>query len=209
MYQLEKLNYLYQDIEPYIDTHTMALHYNKHTKKYLNNLNELLIKNKFNFSISMEDLAKEINKYSFEDQDSILFNLGGVLNHQLYFQCISEKKKDPEGILRKDLIEKYGSIPAFINELIKTAMKLRGSGYTFLEMDENNNLIIKNRKDQDSPLFTKNIPLFTVDLWEHAYYINNENDKEKYLKNFFEVSDFTYANKIYEQQKMTNESSIR
>lgn len=207
MYQLGKLNYLYQDIEPYIDTHTMALHYNKHTKKYLSNLNKLLLKNKFDFSISLEELAKNIDNYNFEEQEDIFFNLGGVLNHELYFKCISENKKYPEGLLKKDLIEKYGSIEDFIEEFIKTAMQLKGSGYTFLEIDKEGNLIIKNRKNQDNPLFTKNIPLFTVDLWEHAYYINYENDKERYLKNFFEVADFTYANKIYQQSKMTNEST--
>lgn len=201
MYQLEKLNYLYQDMEPYIDTHTMALHYNKHAKKYLSNLNQLLLKNKFNFSISLEELARNINNYNFEGQEDILFNLGGVLNHELYFKCISETKKDIEGILKKDLIEKYGAIEAFIEEFIKTAMKLKGSGYTFLEMDKSNNLIIKNRPNQDNPLFTKNIPLFAIDLWEHAYYINYENDKERYLKNFFEVADFTYANELYIKNK--------
>lgn len=201
MYQLEKLNYLYQDMEPYIDTHTMALHYNKHAKKYLSNLNQLLLKNKFNFSINLEELARNINNYNFEGQEDILFNLGGVLNHELYFKCISETKKDIEGILKKDLIEKYGAIEAFIEEFIKTAMKLKGSGYTFLEMDKSNNLIIKNRPNQDNPLFTKNIPLFAIDLWEHAYYINYENDKERYLKNFFEVADFTYANELYIKNK--------
>lgn len=188
-------------MEPYIDTHTMALHYNKHAKKYLSNLNQLLLKNKFNFSINLEELARNINNYNFEGQEDILFNLGGVLNHELYFKCISETKKDIEGILKKDLIEKYGAIEAFIEEFIKTAMKLKGSGYTFLEMDKSNNLIIKNRPNQDNPLFTKNIPLFAIDLWEHAYYINYENDKERYLKNFFEVADFTYANELYIRNK--------
>ena len=64
---------------------------------------------------------------------------------------------------------------------------------------------IKKYINQDSPLFIQSIPLFTVDLWEHAYYLNVENEKERYLNNFFEIADFTYANALYEKLKMTNE----
>ncbi len=196
MYKLDELNYLYQDLEPFIDTHTIGLHYNKHAKKYLANLNRLLKENNFDFSISLEELAKNINDYKFKNIDDILFNLGGVLNHNLYFKCMGEKREEISDLLKKDLIEKYGSIDEFIKEYISFAMKLKGSGYTFLEYDKNN-LVLRNRENQNSPLFEGNIPLFTVDLWEHAYYINYENDKEKYLDNFFQIADFSYANKLY------------
>lgn len=205
MYSLQKLTYLYQDLEPYIDTHTVALHFNKHTKKYLNNLNQLLKDNDFDFSISLEHLAKNIYHYHFKKQEDIIFNLGGVLNHELYFQCMAKQKKEPDGFLRKDLIEKYGSIKDFIQEFIQTSLTLKGSGYTFLEVDQIGNLKVQNYINQDSPLFIQSIPLFTVDLWEHAYYLNVENEKERYLNNFFEIADFTYANILYEKLKMTNE----
>ena len=198
MYKLDDLNYLYQDLEPYIDTHTMGLHYNKHSKKYLKNLNNLLKENNFDFSISLEELAKNINNYNFENIDNILFNLGGVLNHNLYFKCISKIKREVDGVLKKDLIEKYGSIDDFVKEYVSLAMKLKGSGYTFLEFD-NNSLVLRNRANQDSPFFNGSTPLFTVDLWEHAYYINYENDKERYLDNFFQIADFSYANKLYKE----------
>lgn len=196
MYKLDELNYLYQDLEPYIDVHTVGLHYNKHAKKYLMNLNRLLKENNFDFSVSLEELAKNIHHYKFKNMDNILFNLGGVLNHNLYFKCIGDKKEEVIGILKKDLIEKYGSIDDFIKEYVNLAMKLKGSGYTFLEFD-NNNLVLRNRENQNSPFFDGSIPLFTVDLWEHAYYINYENDKEKYLDNFFQIADFSHANKLY------------
>ncbi len=200
MYKLENLNYLYQDLEPYIDTHTMGLHYNKHAKKYLDNLNELLVENNFLFDVSIENLAKNINNYNFKNKDDILFNLGGVLNHNLYFKCMSKNKSKVEGILKKDLIEKYGSIKDFINEFINISLKLKGSGYTFLEVD-NDDLVIKNYTNQDNPIFSNNIPIFTVDLWEHAYYLNYYNDKKNYLDNFFEIADFSYANNLYSKIK--------
>lgn len=92
MYKLEDLNYLYQDLEPYIDTHTMGLHYNKHAKKYLNTLNQLLLENNFDFSILLTELAQKIDLYPWKNKEEILFNLGGVINHNLYFRSMNKKK---------------------------------------------------------------------------------------------------------------------
>lgn len=200
MYKLEDLDYLYQDLEPYIDTHTMGLHYNKHAKKYLNTLNQLLLDNNFDFSISMVELAQNIDLYSWDNKEDILFNLGGVLNHNLYFHSMNKKKIESAGELRNDLIKKYGGIDDFIKEFINISMKLKGSGYTFLELTPSG-LEITNYKNQDSPLFSLNVPLFTIDLWEHAYYINYNYDKKKYLENFFEIADFSIANHLYERIK--------
>lgn len=198
MYKIDDLNYLYQDLEPYIDTYTMGLHYNKHAKKYLDTLNELLIEESFDFSINLTELARKINSYSWKNKKDIIFNLGGVLNHNLYFHSMNKNKIECNGLLRKKLLEKYGTIDNFIREFISTSMKLKGSGYTFLEINSIG-LNIKNYQNQDNPLFFQCIPLFTIDLWEHAYYLNYNNDKKKYLENFFEIADFSIANYIYEK----------
>lgn len=200
MYKLEDLDYLYQDLEPYIDTHTMGLHYNKHAKKYVDTLNRLLKENNFDFSIGLLELAQRIDLYSWKNKGDILFNLGGVINHNLYFHSINKKKVESTGLLKEDLIKKYGSIEDFMKEFINISMKLKGSGYTFLEFGPSG-LEIKNYTNQDSPLFSLRVPLFTVDLWEHAYYINYNNDKKKYLENFFEIADFTVANHLYKKIK--------
>ena len=201
MYKLENLNYLYQDLEPFIDTHTMGLHYNKHAKKYLKNLNELLLKNNFNFSISLNELAQKSNYYNWTNKEDILFNLGGVINHDLYFQSLNKFKVEPQGLLKTDLLNKYSSLEEFNKQFIDTAKKLKGSGYTFLEYNQYG-LEIKNYQNQDNPLFHGNIPLFTVDLWEHAYYLNYKNDKDRYLENFFEIANFSLASNIYEKIMM-------
>lgn len=202
MYKLEDLNYLYQDLEPFIDTHTMGLHYNKHAKKYLNTLNQLLLENNFDFSLSLVELAQNIDLYTWKNKKEILFNLGGVINHNLYFNCMNKKKIESAGELKNDLINKYGSIDEFVKEFISVAMKLKGSGYTFLELTPNG-LEINNYKNQDSPFFSSHIPLFTIDLWEHAYYINYNYDKKKYLENFFEIASFSIANHLYEKIKIS------
>ena len=99
MYQLQELPFLYQDLEPYIDTHTIGLHHNKHEMNYLNNLNKLLIKNNFDFKYN-------INEFKKEDQENILFNLGGVLNHNLYWKSINPKKKQKPSMDFKYILEK-------------------------------------------------------------------------------------------------------
>lgn len=195
MYKLPELSYLYQDLEPYIDTHTVALHYLKHMKNYLNNLNRLLTKNNYNFKLSLIELAISGDNILENDKEDIYFNLGGVLNHQLYFSSMAKNQVLPNEKLLKKIADTFGSYQEFKDTFKKVAMSLKGSGYTFLVLDSNNDLQIINLSNQDTPYRYKLIPLIALDLWEHAYYINYENKKDLYIDNFFEIINFTIANK--------------
>lgn len=196
MYQLPSLSYLYQDLEPFIDTHTMGLHYHKHEQTYLNNLNNLLNKNNYDYKYDLNELIYHIEEFSLEDRETILFNLGGVLNHNIYWKSMNKNNTLPSGELKEQIDKQFGGYDEFWKEIKENALKLKGSGYTFLVMS-NNELEIINFFNQDSPLLYGYIPLFNIDLWEHAYYINYENDKSKYIDNFKEIADFSYANEIY------------
>ena len=92
MYILKALPYEYDELEPFIDTHTLGLHKNKHQANYLKKLNDLLLKNNYDFRYSLENLTKNINEFSFNNKEDILFNLGGVINHDLYFNSMSPNK---------------------------------------------------------------------------------------------------------------------
>lgn len=198
MYQLPKLSYLFQDLEPYIDTHTMGLHYHKHEQNYLNQLNNILIKNNYDYRYSIDELIYHINEFPTSSQKDILFNLGGVLNHNLYWKGINPKQKQmPFDKLKTRIENTFGSIEQFWLDFKKKALTLKGSGYTFLVLNRNKQLEIINTSNQETPLIQGYIPLFNIDMWEHAYYINYENDKNKYLDNFKKIVDFTYASKIY------------
>ena len=85
MYKLTSLPYLYQDLEPFIDTHTLGLHYRIHANNYLNKLNVLLKDNNYDFRYRIEELIYHLNEFNVSDRNNILYNLGGVLNHELYF----------------------------------------------------------------------------------------------------------------------------
>ena len=196
MYTLEKLPYDYDALEPFIDTHTLGLHKNKHQLNYLNKLNELLLKNNYDYKYSLEELPKHLDEL-INDKEDILFNLGGVINHNLYFKSMSSNKVLPNNNLLNLINDKYGSYDIFKDEFKRLALSLKGSGYTYLVINEKNELEIINILNQDNPYNYDYVPLISLDVWEHAYYINYENKRDLYIDNFFNVIDFSNANKYF------------
>ncbi len=202
MYQLPILPYNFQDFEPFIDTHTMGLHYHKHQQTYLDNLNKLLIKNNYSYNYPIEELIFHIDDFPQNDKEDILFNLGGVINHNLYWKSIHPTNhQKPIDNLKKQIEKQYNSYENLLSLLKESALKVKGSGYTFLVIGNNNTLEIINTKNQESPLLYGYLPILAIDLWEHAYYLNYENERARYLDNLEKVLDFTNANNIYNRKK--------
>ena len=187
----------YKSLEPYIDDRTLDLHYNAHYRNYTDKLNKYLNDINYDYKDSSEYLAKHIDILPMENRDEILFNLGGYLNHSLYFYNLTNKKKDiPIELL--NLINKYfGSFSLFKEEFIDMAMEVKGSGYTFLVMDKNNKLRIINTSNQDTPYYYGFTPIMTIDVWEHAYYLKYTYLRKKYLENIFDIIDFDKVYKLY------------
>lgn len=187
----------YKSLEPYIDDRTLDLHYNAHYRNYTDKLNKYLNDINYDYKDSLEYLAKHIDILPMENRDEILFNLGGYLNHSLYFYNLTNKKKDiPIELL--NLINKYfGSFSLFKEEFIDMAMEVKGSGYTFLVMDKNNKLRIINTSNQDTPYYYGFTPIMTIDVWEHAYYLKYTYLRKKYLENIFDIIDFDKVYKLY------------
>ena len=187
----------YKSLEPYIDDRTLDLHYNAHYRNYTDKLNKYLNDINYDYKDSPIYLAKHIDILPMENRDEILFNLGGYLNHNLYFYNLTNKKKDvPIELL--NLINKYfGSFSLFKEEFIDMAMEVKGSGYTFLVMDKNNKLRIINTSNQDTPYYYGFTPIMTLDVWEHAYYLKYTYLRKKYLENVFDIIDFDKVYKLY------------
>ena len=187
----------YKSLEPYIDDRTLDLHYNAHYRNYTDKLNKYLNDINYDYKDSPEYLAKHIDILPMENRDEILFNLGGYLNHSLYFYNLTNKKKDiPIELL--NLINKYfGSFSLFKEEFIDMAMEVKGSGYTFLVMDKNNKLRIINTSNQDTPYYYGFTPIMTIDVWEHAHYLKYTYLRKKYLENIFDIIDFDKVYKLY------------
>ena len=193
----EKLKLGYKSLEPYIDDWTLDLHYNKHYQKYLDNLNRLLKENNYEFG-SLYDLVMNIDKINLNDRGEVLFNLGGVINHSLYFYIISDKKNNiPYGSILKSINEYFDSYDNFKKKFKESAMELQGSGYTFLVLDNNNELSIINTSNQDTPYYYGFIPIITLDMWEHAYYLEYQNERNRYVEEILKIINFSYANRLF------------
>lgn len=194
MYKVIMLPYPYNALEPVIDEETVNIHYNKHHKKYAENLNKLT-----NSNIPLEQIPKRINEFPLKDRGQILYNAGGILNHNLYWQSLNETPGLPKGKLLNKINNDYGSFENFKKIFINKSKNLVGSGYTFLVSDNNGNLTIINLPNQETPLSYDLTPLFTVDLWEHAYYLKYRNERNKYIENIWNKANFDNASKIYEK----------
>ena len=197
-----KINLDYNSLEPYIDNKTLMLHYNVIYNSYIDKLNKLLKKNNYKDNYSLNELVDKIDMFPLEDRGEILYNLGGVLNHKLYFYEISDKGNNiPYGEILKDINKYFGSYDNFKKEFIKKALNLVGSGYTFLVMNESGNLQIINTSNEDTPYSYGFIPIIVLDLWEHSYYLKYTTNKEVYINNWFNLLDFKKINDLYIENK--------
>lgn len=193
MYNVIPLPYSYDALKPFIDEETVDIHYNKHHKKYAENLNNLINKN-----MPLNQIPKRIEEFPLEKRGPILYNAGGVLNHDLYFQSLNKNSSLPKGTLLNKINQSYGNFENFKKTFISKAKNLVGSGYTFLVTDNNGNLTIMNLPNQETPLSYDLIPLFTIDLWEHAYYLKYKNDRNAYIENIWDKANFDHASTLYE-----------
>ncbi|MDD2435387.1 MAG: superoxide dismutase [Bacilli bacterium] len=202
MYKKKELNYSYEALEPFIDTHTMGVHYNKHYLNYLKNLNNILTKYNYQENYSKVELLRHLEIFKEEDIENLLFNLGGVINHELYWDSISDKGNNtPIKEIKEVIGSKYGSYDNFKKEFTDAAMTLKGSGYTFLVINPANELEIMSLSNQLTPYLNSYIPIMTIDMWEHAYYLNYQNNKKLYIENFFDIIDFDKINNKYNEYK--------
>lgn len=200
MYNAIPLKYDYDALEPYIDTRTVGIHYNNHYLNYVNNLNKILKQENIDSSIGLSQLLKQINNYDASIQDSLIYNIGGVLNHELFFNNMSPNNHNlPTGKLKEAINQQYGNFENFKQAFINAAMNVVGSGYTFLVLDKDKKLQIINTSNQETPYLYGFIPIMTIDLWEHAYYLNYQSNKKQYIINFFEIIDFDYVESEYEK----------
>lgn len=200
MYQKKELDY--STLEPYISDRTLYIHYNNYYLKNLKNLNDILNKENYNYKYDKEDLFKHIDLFNIANRDDIIYNLGGVINHELYFNSVSNLGNNkPILEIKKEIEKKYGTYENFVQEFKKMALNLKGSGYTYLVINKNKELQIINMSNEESPYLYDMIPIIALDMYEHAYYLDYQNNKEKYIDSFFHIIDFKKINKLYEKEK--------
>jgi len=209
-FQKPPLNYNYDSLEPFIDSKTMHLHYDKHLQTYVDNLNKIIADHHELWDLSVEELILNAEILPQEAKIPILRNAGGVINHVFYFNCMTETKNEqpPETVVK--LINKtFGSFDKFKNAFKQSALGVFGSGYTWLMYDAKlDNLSLLQTANQDTPLnLTDASPILNIDVWEHAYYLKNYNKRDEYIDNWFNVVNWKAVEcSIWSEQALRKQS---
>lgn len=190
-YQLPELPYDTGSLAPIITEETFDYHYGKHHAAYVNNLNGL-IRDTPLMGTSLEGVIKE----GFKNNNAGLFNNAAQhWNHSFFWHCLSPNGgKAPTGKIRTYIERDFGSFEKFREEFSTTAVKLFGAGWTWLAQDQEGKLEILAMKDACTPLTENKTSILTLDVWEHAYYIDYRNARPKFVESFWEIVNWDFAN---------------
>ena len=201
-YTLPKLPYTYNALEPHIDKLTMEIHYSKHHQAYVTNLNKAIE----TLDKSIIDKAKSLNSI-FENialfPEAIRNNGGGHYNHSLFWNLMKPNSGgEPKGKLGEAINATFGSFDAFKKQFADAAAKRFGSGWAWLVVS-NGKLTITSTPNQDNPLMNlptivaKGKPVLALDVWEHAYYLKNQNRRADYIASFWNVVNWEAAEALF------------
>lgn len=186
-FELPKLPYAYDALEPYIDARTMEIHHTKHHQTYITNLNGAVEKTPELQGKSLEQLLGDLNSVPEAVRMVVRNHGGGTFNHNLFWEIMGPKKGGtPSKDLARALDASFGSFEAFKEELAKAANGRFGSGWAWL-VKKANGLAVVSSANQDSPLSDGLTPILGIDVWEHAYYLNYQNRRADYVNAWWNV----------------------
>ncbi len=186
-FELPKLPYAADALEPYIDAQTMVIHHDKHHQAYVNNLNAALEKHPELAKKSLEDLLSNLNAVPEDIRTAVRNNGGGTWNHDMFWEIMAPKAGGtPSGDLRKALESAFGSFDTFKTEFEKAANTRFGSGWAWL-VCKGDKLSVVSMANQDNPYSEGLIPVMGIDVWEHAYYLKYQNRRAEYVTNWWNV----------------------
>lgn len=199
-FELPKINYAYDALEPHIDARTMEIHHSKHHNAYVTNVNN---------AIAASDLdGKSIEEVMVQgfDNAAIRNNGGGHYNHSLFWTVMSPNGGgQPTGALADAINAAYGSFDGFKDAFSKAAATRFGSGWAWLCAHKGGKVEVCSSANQDNPLMPGigcgGTPILGLDVWEHAYYLNYQNRRPDYISAFFNVIDWNEVSRRYAEAK--------
>src|SRR6218665_591167 len=189
-FELPKLNYALNALEPHIDAKTMEIHHGKHHQAYITNVNKVIEGTEWE-KLPVEELVTKPESAPETIRTVVRNNGGGHANHSLFWTVMGKGKGGkPTGKLAEKIDSDIGGFDKFKEEFTKAATTRFGSGWAWLSQDKSGKLIVESTPNQDSPLMHGNTPLLGLDVWEHAYYLNYQNRRPDYIGAFFNVIDW-------------------
>ena len=202
IYTLPQLKYSYDALEPHIDKMTMEIHHSKHHQGYVTNLNkaiETLDSNLVSHSKTLEDIFEKMSRFP----ESVRNNAGGHYNHSLFWTLMKPNGGGmPKGNLANAIMSSFGSFEEFKKQFAEASMKRFGSGWSWL-VEHDGKLVIGSTPNQDNPLMRlrgkglKGKPILALDVWEHAYYLKNQNRRADYVASFWNVVNWDKAEELF------------
>jgi Fe-Mn family superoxide dismutase len=190
MFELIKLPYATDALEPVIGKQTIETHHGKHLQAYVNNLNNLSKGTKFE-NAELDTIVKEAD-------GGIFNNAGQILNHNLYFTQLSPTGGgSPSGQLAKEIGETWGTLENFQKEFESGGVTLFGSGWVWLAANDEGKLLIVKEFNAGNPLTKGLTPLLTFDVWEHAYYLDFQNRRADHLSSMWKIVDWKVVESRY------------
>jgi Fe-Mn family superoxide dismutase len=191
------LPFAYDALEPYIDARTVEIHYDRHHRTYFNNLVNA-IKGTPLEKMTVENILRNISTQS----DAIRNNCGGFFNHNVYWQNLGKGPSTPSSGLVKAIESTFGSFDKFKEAFSNSAKTRFGSGWAWLYMAPDKKLVIGSTPNQDNTLMDisplKGVPILTIDVWEHAYYLKYQNKRADYIDAFWNVVNWQEVDKRYQ-----------
>ena len=201
-YSLPELSYDYASLEPHISARIMELHHSKHHQAYVTGANAAL-----------EAMAEARESGSFANlsklQKDLAFNLGGHVNHSVFWQNLSPAGGEASGELLAAIVEYFGSFEAFKSHFTAAAIGIQGSGWAYLAWDAmGNRLVIGQLYDQQGNIALGSVPLLMLDMWEHAFYLDYQNVKADYVKAFWNIINWEDVAKRFSSVKVASRSLL-
>ncbi|MCO6162682.1 superoxide dismutase [Flavobacterium sp. NRK F7] len=197
-FEMVPLKYAYDALKPAIDGKTMELHYSKHYLGYTSLLNKQVDGNKQWEGKTIEEVLAKVGP----EEMILKNNAGGYYNHSLFFEILKPKgAKSPSGEILEAINASYSSFSNFKTKFLAEGNNHFGSGWVWLIVTKNKELKIVTTSNQDNPLMndakSKGIPILGIDLWEHAYYLQYQNNRNEYLETIFDSVNWTVVSKKY------------
>jgi Fe-Mn family superoxide dismutase len=201
-FELLKLPYAFDALEPAIDALTIEIHYTKHHATYQKNLNAAVEKHSEFFDWPLEKILADLNKVPEDIRTAVRNNGGGLYNHTIYWQIMGPHRGgEPVGKLAQALQTSFGGFQVFKQELEKAGLGRFGSGWAWLSKKADGMLVVHSTPNQDTPLAEGMFPVLGVDVWEHAYYLKYQNRRAEYLTNWWNVVNWEEVERRFVEEK--------
>lgn len=200
-FELPSLPYAYDALEPYYDRETLEIHHSKHHQAYTNKFNAAVEAAGLEGRSALEILTS-LDSAPEAQRTALTNHGGGYYNHAFFWECMGPNGGgEAKGDVAEALVKTFGSFDAFKEAFSAKAAGHFGSGWAWLVMDGNGALKITDTHDQISPVSLGQVPLLTLDVWEHAYYLKYRNARPEWVKAYWNLINWEKVNERFQQAK--------